>query len=335
MNSELACSRNDGRKTPIDVWLHCGCTTPPLSFLQPPCGTMQPHGGRIPVTHGDITENRSLRLEISNRQDFGTATTTIAIKIKAIGPFCSLLRRVCALNRPEWSTLPNRGRPPFINVFNRPLPWGRLAAAFAFSFLLSAGASSAESWTSVSAATNWSGNSGFVREFSAPVTSRAVALAGTAKLDQLLSLIALAEANNGYDSVQTGARVKPPARPTAMTVRQIYDWIDATPGQPHAIGRYQFIPATLRDLVRQLGVPTSAKFDRRVQDRLALALVAQAGYDDFASKKITASKFMDNLALIWAGLPQADGRSAYHGYAGNRATITRARFEQLFLGVFG
>jgi len=44
---------------------------------------------------------------------------------------------------------------------------------------------------------------------------------------------------------------------------------------------------------------------------------------------------MDNLALIWAGLPQADGRSAYHGYAGNRATITRTRFEQLFLGVFG
>jgi len=245
-----------------------------------------------------------------------------------------MVSQVCLSYRPEWATTGNSSSFPFFKIFKRPSSLGRLAAAFALMSGLVGTSAMAETWSSVASQTNWQARTTFVREFSAPVTSRAVALAGTAKLDQLLSLIALAEANNGYDSVQHGASVKPPALPTSMTIRQIYAWIDATPGQPHAIGRYQFIPSTLRDLVRQLGVPTSAKFDRRVQDRLALALVAQAGYSDFASSKIDASKFMDNLALIWAGLPQADGRSAYHGYAGNRSTITRTRYAQLFAGIF-
>ena len=53
----------------------------------------------------------------------------------------------------------------------------------------------------------------------------------------------------GYDAVQHGAAIKPPKRPTDMTIGEIYDWITATPGQPHAIGRYQFIPDTLRRVV--------------------------------------------------------------------------------------
>jgi len=41
---------------------------------------------------------------------------------------------------------------------------------------------------------------------------------------------------DGYDAVQHGARIKPPRKPTQMTVAEIYKWIDETPGQPHAIG---------------------------------------------------------------------------------------------------
>lgn len=37
--------------------------------------------------------------------------------------------------------------------------------------------------------------------------------------------------------------------------------------------------------------------------------------------------FMDNLARIWAGFPLRNGRSAYHGIAGNRATVSRAFFR--------
>lgn len=132
---------------------------------------------------------------------------------------------------------------------------------------------------------------------------------------------------DGYDAVQHGARIKPPRRPTQMTLVQIFAWIDATPGQPHAIGRYQFIPATLRRVVRKTGTPLSARFDARVQDRLADVLLAEAGLRRFRAGKMSRKAFMNNLAKIWAGLPNSSGKSHYAGYAGNRASITWARFE--------
>lgn len=144
----------------------------------------------------------------------------------------------------------------------------------------------------------------------------------------LFDIIALAEAGaEGYDAVQHGAKIKPPDRPTRLTIAQIYDWIDTTPGQHHAIGRYQFIPATLRRLVDALNVPLEAVFSPAVQDRLALELVMEAGYADFLGGGIERGAFLDNLAKVWAGLPTASGRSYYHGKWGNRATIARARFE--------
>ncbi|MEP2471629.1 MAG: hypothetical protein ABJH45_08720, partial [Paracoccaceae bacterium] len=52
--------------------------------------------------------------------------------------------------------------------------------------------------------------------------------------------------SHGYDAVQHGARVRPKRKPSQMTLAEIFTWIEQTPGQPHAIGRYQFIPPTLR-----------------------------------------------------------------------------------------
>lgn len=43
---------------------------------------------------------------------------------------------------------------------------------------------------------------------------------------------------DGYDAVQHGARIAPPKPPTQMTLAEVFAWIDATPNQPHAIGRY-------------------------------------------------------------------------------------------------
>lgn len=148
-------------------------------------------------------------------------------------------------------------------------------------------------------------------------------------------LIARAEAGRaGYDAVQHGARRKPPQRPTRMTIGEIYGWIAATPGQPHAIGRYQFIPATLRRLVRDLGVPRGATFSPELQDRLADRLLEEAGIGDLMRGRITRRTFMNNLAAIWAGLPNSSGRSHYHGYAGNRATMSWTQFEAEMLRIF-
>ncbi|MEO0402338.1 MAG: hypothetical protein AAF214_08170 [Pseudomonadota bacterium] len=152
---------------------------------------------------------------------------------------------------------------------------------------------------------------------------------------ELRALIAKAEAGSkGYDAVQYGAKIKPDGPPTSQTVQQIYDWIDATPGQPHAIGRYQFIPPTLRHLMERLGVDPATRFTPALQDRLADQLLAQAGLRKFLAGELPRHDFMNNLAKIWAGLPNDTGKSHYHGYAGNKATMTWAYFDAQMVRIF-
>ena len=157
----------------------------------------------------------------------------------------------------------------------------------------------------------------------------------SAPATNLKHLIGWAEAGrNGYDAVQHGARIGPNKRPTQMTIGQIKQWIRATPGQPHAIGRYQFIPATLDTLVREIGFSANTVFTADVQDRLADLLLEDAGYSLFVDGKVSRHQFMDNLAKIWAGFPTSTGRSFYHGYAGNYATISWNEFDHHMASIF-
>jgi hypothetical protein len=158
---------------------------------------------------------------------------------------------------------------------------------------------------------------------------------GRGPIGELRALIARAEAGpDGYDAVQHGARIVPSGPPTTLTLQQIYDWIDDTPGQPHAIGRYQFIPATLRRLVRASGLGPQTRFSPRVQDQLANLLLIEAGLMDFLSGSVDRRNFMNNLAKIWAGLPNDSGKSHYEGYAGNKATMTWAYFDTQMARIF-
>jgi hypothetical protein len=152
---------------------------------------------------------------------------------------------------------------------------------------------------------------------------------------RLLDLVASAEAGAaGYDAIHHAARRLPQAPPTELTLGEILDWVAATPGQNHAIGRYQFVPATLADLMRRTGTPRTARFDPALQDRLALRLMEDAGLSEFLSGDLPAAEFMDELAYVWAGLPLESGLSAYHGYNGNRATITRTAYAEGFAAIF-
>lgn len=153
-------------------------------------------------------------------------------------------------------------------------------------------------------------------------------LNGTSPVARLLSLIALAEAGPaGYDAVQMGAQVRPPRPPTHMTLGEIEAWTQATPGQPHAIGRYQFIPPTLRRSAKARGFGPNTPFSPAVQDQLALVLLEEAGLAGFQSGQMDRLTFMRNLARIWAGLPLPNGKSYYEGHAGNAATMTWATFK--------
>ena len=154
-------------------------------------------------------------------------------------------------------------------------------------------------------------------------------------ISRLKSLIAVAEADSrGYDTIHRGAARLPHELPTDMTVGQIIAWIDATPHQPHAIGRYQFIPSTLRDLMRRSGYSYNMTFTPALQDNLADILLKDAGYEAFIEGRIGRTRFMNNLAQVWAGLPTSTGRSYYDGYAGNRATITWATFDREMASIF-
>jgi len=156
-----------------------------------------------------------------------------------------------------------------------------------------------------------------------------------AQVASVRHLIAQAEAGQmGYDAVQHKARIKPPKPPTSMTIAEIFYWIRATPGQPHAIGRYQFIPDTLARLVGYLGLSPDTVFTSDIQDRLADVLLVEAGFNAFVNGELSRAAFMNNLAKIWAGLPTTSGKSYYHGYAGNRATISLATFEAEMARIF-
>jgi hypothetical protein len=152
---------------------------------------------------------------------------------------------------------------------------------------------------------------------------------------KLMQLIASAEAGSAqYDAVQYAATIKPGKRPTAMTLGEVYDWIARTPGQQHAIGRYQFIPATLRRLARHVGAKRGDLFSPKMQDRLAHQLLEEAGLSAVMAQEMDRKDFMHNLAKIWAGLPTASGRSYYHGLAGNRAVLSWERFESEMARIF-
>ncbi|WP_216654676.1 hypothetical protein [Pseudogemmobacter hezensis] len=148
-------------------------------------------------------------------------------------------------------------------------------------------------------------------------------------LEKLRALIQHAESRvAGYDAWHESASIPPPKAPSRMTLAEIRAWIAATPGQQHAIGRYQIIPATLERLIRRTGLPAETVFDATIQDALANVLILDAGYSALKDGSLSLDAYMDNLARVWAGFPLESGLSAYHGIAGNRATVSRAFFAE-------
>lgn len=70
-----------------------------------------------------------------------------------------------------------------------------------------------------------------------------------------------------------------------------------------AAGRYQFMRATLKGLIAELGIPGSSKFTADLQDKLGYELLKRRGYIAFSSGSLPPRKFGNNLAMEWASLP--------------------------------
>ncbi|MGU3577109.1 hypothetical protein ACLBWZ_16460 [Brucellaceae bacterium C25G] len=128
-----------------------------------------------------------------------------------------------------------------------------------------------------------------------------------------------------------------------ITLMNIGDLVDAQPSftkrfGSSASGGYQFMRATLQDLVRELGLRGTQIFDPDLQDRLAYHLLKRRGYEDYMAGKITRTEFGKRLAQEWASFPVLAatkgahldlkrGQSYYTGDKLNKALVKSERLE--------
>jgi muramidase (phage lysozyme) len=113
---------------------------------------------------------------------------------------------------------------------------------------------------------------------------------------------------------------------TGMTLKQVMDYQKShKPGS--AAGAYQIIAPTMKGLVSKMKLnPEKDVYNKDLQDRMALHLLQQRGFDSYLSGKLPISSARTNLAKEWAGLPNVGGKSYYSGTGNNAARISEKEF---------
>lgn len=80
-----------------------------------------------------------------------------------------------------------------------------------------------------------------------------------------------------------------------------------------AIGRYQIVRATLRDIRKVLNLSGDLLFDRDMQDRMGCYLIGVRGIDKWLVGRLSTDTLLTNLAKEWASLPTPSGKGHYSG----------------------
>lgn len=100
-----------------------------------------------------------------------------------------------------------------------------------------------------------------------------------------------------------------------------------------AVGKYQFIPDTLKAAVKWSKVDLNAKFDANTQEKLFGYLISEEkrpilnAYLTGKSKDVNGA--LDDLASEFASIPGPNGKGKYEGLAGNAAMGGAARAEKI------
>lgn len=146
-----------------------------------------------------------------------------------------------------------------------------------------------------------------------------------ASAQKILDFVAKFESGGDYTKMY-GGKTNPEL--TKMSIAEVMEFQKKSGAQygSSAIGKYQFMRATLQDLVKRGIVNPEDKFDAATQEKMAMALLEQSGYSDFKSGKISKDQFADNVAKIWAAMPTRTGQSAYAGDGKNKSLVSRADF---------
>jgi muramidase (phage lysozyme) len=80
-----------------------------------------------------------------------------------------------------------------------------------------------------------------------------------------------------------------------------------------ALGRYQIVRTTRRNIQKALSIPSTALFDKDMQDRMACFLLGQRGIDKWLAGRLSIDTLLRNLSKEWASIPGPDGKGAYSG----------------------
>ncbi len=148
------------------------------------------------------------------------------------------------------------------------------------------------------------------------------------------SAIVMQGVKSGYDVVVNQAfKWTPPDKPiTTMTINEVLDWqLNAikvykiktrTQTGYSAVGRYQIVYRTLKDLI---GVADLKRiFNEETQDELAYTLLRRRGLASWIAGKMSDDRFADVLSQEWASLPFNTGYSYYaQDKYGNKSLVTR------------
>jgi len=144
----------------------------------------------------------------------------------------------------------------------------------------------------------------------------------------LLQMVATAESRGNYNAYFSNASNKEIIF-TKMSISEVLAWQKefVRSGNPSsAVGRYQIIQPTLEGLVQELNIHLDSKYDEKLQDKLAIALMERRGSLDFINNKLPANEFAHNLSKEWASLPKVIGNapesSFYEGDGLNSSLVS-------------
>lgn len=139
----------------------------------------------------------------------------------------------------------------------------------------------------------------------------------------LLDLIGYTEGTDkarGYnETLAYGAYTGGSVNLIGMTLKQVDELQGRMLAHPKnkwnssALGRYQIVRTTRRNIQKALSIPATARFDVEMQDRMACFLLGQRGVDKYLSGRLSEDTLLDNLAREWASLPTSKGKGYYSG----------------------
>lgn len=130
----------------------------------------------------------------------------------------------------------------------------------------------------------------------------------------LLDFIASVEAPKGYGTIYGNNQGKLPVALTSMTLDEV---LTAQRGWSKnfgssAAGRYQFMRATLKGLMTELGLRGSQHFNADLQDWLGYQLLKRRGYTRFIAAQLSLKSFALELAKEWASMPVLEDTQGAH-----------------------